>query len=54
VVPLQRVVAVTLADHLETYLSALSPTYPYPLACRLAVRALLARDAESRWWEVES
>lgn len=44
----------TIADLTLAYLVALEATHPYTLGRRLAVRALIARDSDSRWWETES
>lgn len=42
-----------VAHQIEAYLEALAWVEPI-LARRIAVRALLARDSASRWWEVAS
>lgn len=41
----------TIADLVELYLVALGREVPCLPERRIAVRALLARDSESHWWE---
>jgi hypothetical protein len=45
---------VAVADLVESYLAVLEPLCPDLLARRISLRALIARDSVSRWWEVES